>query len=122
MSIEIPNKLHACATVFAGNPPLMIRSDGFESISRTGAGNYTMRLAAEPGGLLTVGAGPITKVNWVACANIVFIAGQTASMAALVRVDPADPRNVFLTCLDPAGVAADGQTVQVLLWRLPTVD
>lgn len=122
MSNQIPNKLHAVATVIAANPPSMIRSDGFESIARTGVGAYTLRLAAEPGGLQTVGAGPITRVNWAASGNIVFIAGQTGALAAMVRVDPADSRNVFLTCFDAAGAVVDGQTVQVLLWRLPTVD
>lgn len=122
MSLEIPNKLHACATVLAANPPAIIRGDGINAITRTGPGEYTLRLDAEPGGLQTVGAGPVTRVNWAASANILFIAGQTAAIAALARVSEADPRNVLLYCADPAGAPVDGQTVQVMLWRLPTVD
>jgi len=123
MSIEIANSMHAVCTFFggAGITSAMIRADGFEAaIVRSGAGAYTLRLAADPGGLQQVGTPP-TALNYAAQVNILPMAGLFGAIVAHAYVDPTDGRNVFVRALDPAGVAADGTYMQVMLFRLPTI-
>lgn len=121
MSLEIANKLHAVCTFNAIDPPAILRGDGINSVTRSGAGSYTLRLNTEPGGLLSAGGGSITGLDWFITWNVLVNGPASAIVAVQASIDPTDARNILVLCYNAAGALADGAQVQIAVWRLPTV-
>lgn len=108
-AIEIANLLQAMASFTAANPPVVQRSCGVLTVTRTGVGVY--RLALEEA-IPTA----LTPPQIQADAALGGAGGAIATIAANNGVGGID-----VTTLDAAGAAVDGgNVVNFKCWRYPT--
>jgi hypothetical protein len=108
MSVEIANNLHAMGSLFLGNPPTLVRTQGFTDLVRTGPGVFEVGLVE-----------PLDFLGGVV--QIVPGADTARMVSARIRSLASFPvRNILITCFDAAGVAADIGEVNATVHRYPS--
>lgn len=108
MSVEIANKIHAEGSLFLGNPPTIVRSQGFTLLSRVGAGVFR--------------CGLVEPLDFLGGGILIQPAADTARMvSARIRSLAAEgPDNILISCFDDAGAPADIGEVYAIVFRFPT--
>lgn len=128
MAIETANVLRAAGTfsLSAAGPQVIVNNQGFSSALpvRDGVGAYHVRLDDVGGGLACEGFPP-TVCDWTICANVLYLAGFTGAFSCLCRVRDTDVSPggdgyiIDIALFNAAGAAADGATVQLMVWQMP---
>ncbi|HKY36473.1 MAG TPA: hypothetical protein VJN18_11070 [Polyangiaceae bacterium] len=107
MSIEIPNKVHACGSLFLGNPPAIVRNFGFTALTRVGAGVFRLGL--------------VEPIDFLGGGIFVMPAADTARMvsARFRTLESEGPDNILISAFDAAGNPADIGEVYAEVRRYP---
>lgn len=122
MTIEIANFIHASVLFLNDDPPVIYSSSGLRAVNpvtRVGPGHYQLHLAQAIRSNV-LGGGAVEVQGGVLATS--YFGGLSNAQMIDARIDDADNSIVVAQMRDNTETLTDGGILQVIVFRLPTVD